>query len=484
MATWFGSEGSRPSSSWCSQAKYRFAGTIEVNIAMQSTLVRALTAWGRGAALLVCVALSVLFSGAAHAAPDARLLRVDPRAAQENGIPILTTVVDVTQSKRISDAAAPCATLTGNAQLDCMSQSLEKPLALYTPFPFPAQAAIFTVTVDDTDVPAKYLSHSQWGESQQQPGVGTAWLVLVDADRRMGKGFDDAKQIAQQFITSLGPNDIINIMFFNDRQIVKDSRWMAASQRARAQQFVQSVQLGLEAAVTLSAEDLRPWRWMKNYRLWEANRKVFLWPENWIEPELRDDKTPFFRDLENQLLHYVQHATFLGAALLFWWPVIGVDPGPWRMPYPARLFYLFLALPQNSFLGVALLSAGTVLYPHYVTNVRGWGPTPLEDQQLGGILMWVAGDIAFLIGMAVVIWAWLRHEERRTARLDERLAAERLARGEEPWTPRVPRGIAAASAPLRASARTPVSRRERSPAAGRLDTGKGPARRYRRRWRT
>jgi putative copper resistance protein D len=144
--------------------------------------------------------------------------------------------------------------------------------------------------------------------------------------------------------------------------------------------------------------------------------------------------------LENQLLHYVQHATFLGAALLFWWPVIGVDPGPWRMPYPARLFYLFLALPQNSFLGVALLSAGTVLYPHYVTNVRGWGPTPLEDQQLGGILMWVAGDIAFLIGMAVVIWAWLRHEERRTARLDERLAAERLARGEEPWTPRVPRG--------------------------------------------
>ena len=144
--------------------------------------------------------------------------------------------------------------------------------------------------------------------------------------------------------------------------------------------------------------------------------------------------------LENQLLHYVQHATFLGAALLFWWPVIGVDPGPWRLPYPARLFYLFLALPQNSFLGVALLSAGAVLYPHYLTNVRSWGPTPLEDQQLGGILMWVAGDIAFLIGMAVVIWAWLRHEERRTARLDERLAAERLARGEEPWTPRVPRG--------------------------------------------
>ncbi len=41
---------------------------------------------------------------------------------------------------------------------------------------------------------------------------------------------------------------------------------------------------------------------MKNYRVWEANRKVFLYPENWIEPELRDDKTPFFQDLENELL--------------------------------------------------------------------------------------------------------------------------------------------------------------------------------------
>ena len=41
---------------------------------------------------------------------------------------------------------------------------------------------------------------------------------------------------------------------------------------------------------------------MKNYRVWEANRKIWLYPENWIEPELRDDKTPFFKDLENELL--------------------------------------------------------------------------------------------------------------------------------------------------------------------------------------
>lgn len=134
--------------------------------------------------------------------------------------------------------------------------------------------------------------------------------------------------------------------------------------------------------------------------------------------------------LENDLLHYVQHATFLLAALLFWWPVVGADPSRWRLPYPVRLFYLFLAMPQNSFLGVALMSAGTVLYPHYLTNVRDWGPTPLADQNLGGVLMWVGGDMMFLTAMALVVAAWVRQEDRRTARLDARLDAEERQRAE------------------------------------------------------
>lgn len=146
--------------------------------------------------------------------------------------------------------------------------------------------------------------------------------------------------------------------------------------------------------------------------------------------------TLYDQALEDELLHYFQHATFLGAALLFWWPAIGADPSPWRLPHPMRLFYLFLAMPQNSFLGVALLQTSTVLYPHYVTNGRTWGPSPLEDQHLGGVLMWVMGDMAFLAGMAVVVALWVRHEERRTSRLDARLAADRAARGEEAWTPR------------------------------------------------
>lgn len=71
---------------------------------------------------------------------------------------------------------------------------------------------------------------------------------------------------------------------------------------AAVQLFVQRVVMNLEPGLFLSAEGAEQWDWMKNYRVWEANRKIFLYPENWIEPELRDDKTPFFKDLENELL--------------------------------------------------------------------------------------------------------------------------------------------------------------------------------------
>src|SRR5258705_11058398 len=55
-------------------------------------------------------------------------------------------------------------------------------------------------------------------------------------------------------------------------------------------------------ALAMPAEAAAEWRWRKNYRVWEANRKVFLWPENYVEPDLRDDKTPLFEELEAELL--------------------------------------------------------------------------------------------------------------------------------------------------------------------------------------
>jgi receptor-binding and translocation channel-forming TcA subunit of Tc toxin/ABC toxin-like protein/neuraminidase-like protein/putative peptidoglycan binding protein/virulence plasmid A protein len=71
------------------------------------------------------------------------------------------------------------------------------------------------------------------------------------------------------------------------------------------QLFVQRCLMNLEPEVAASVvvdDKWREWKWMKSYRIWEANRKIFLYPENWIEPELRDDKSPFFKELESELL--------------------------------------------------------------------------------------------------------------------------------------------------------------------------------------
>ena len=74
------------------------------------------------------------------------------------------------------------------------------------------------------------------------------------------------------------------------------------------QLFVQRCFMGLEPEVSVKSDGddgdsaWRWWKWMRKYRVWEANRKVFLYPENWIEPELRRDKSSFFQDLENELL--------------------------------------------------------------------------------------------------------------------------------------------------------------------------------------
>jgi putative membrane protein len=132
----------------------------------------------------------------------------------------------------------------------------------------------------------------------------------------------------------------------------------------------------------------------------------------------------FDASLESEAVHVLEHALFLGTAMLFWWPVVGADPSPWRLPHAARIGYIFLGMPQSSFLGLAIFSAPNVLYPHYATLVRSWGPTPLADQQLAGGIMWVGGDLGFLIALILCVWVWLRAEEAEGRRADAKLDRE------------------------------------------------------------
>jgi hypothetical protein len=88
-----------------------------------------------------------------------------------------------------------------------------------------------------------------------------------------------------------------------------DVQMEPCTQTSRVRHALSSVQLfierglmNLEPGVSPQVLDAREWEWMSRYRVWEANRKVFLFPENWLEPELRDDQSPFFRETMSELL--------------------------------------------------------------------------------------------------------------------------------------------------------------------------------------
>jgi putative copper resistance protein D len=131
--------------------------------------------------------------------------------------------------------------------------------------------------------------------------------------------------------------------------------------------------------------------------------------------------------LENIGIHYLEHTVFVGSALLFWWPAVGPDPSPWRLRAAVRPLYIGLQMPQNTFLALAVFMSPVPLYNHYVTNIRAWGPTPLEDQQLAGGLMWVGGDIVFIVTVILLVAAWMRDEQRRAPAEDKRVEVERAA---------------------------------------------------------
>ena len=132
--------------------------------------------------------------------------------------------------------------------------------------------------------------------------------------------------------------------------------------------------------------------------------------------------------LRNPLVHDLVHLHFLAAGLLFWWPLVGLDPSRWRMPHIARLLFVFLMVPFHAFLGVAIMNSGRVLAPTLESFQRSWGPTPLADQQVGGAILWGAGDLIALGAVLGILISWASYEEKVVAvREDRRLARERAA---------------------------------------------------------
>ena len=112
--------------------------------------------------------------------------------------------------------------------------------------------------------------------------------------------------------------------------------------------------------------------------------------------------TLFDAALQNEAVHIAQHVCFLGTALFFWWSVLGHDPrGRYGPGHSAA--YLFTTMMHTSALGALLSLAPTPWYSPYIPLTGALGMDPVDDQQLGGLIMWVPAALAYVIAALAVI---------------------------------------------------------------------------------
>jgi putative membrane protein len=122
---------------------------------------------------------------------------------------------------------------------------------------------------------------------------------------------------------------------------------------------------------------------------------------------------PTFYDatLSSDWIHAAQHLSFFLTAVLFWSALYGV--GRSAMSYGAGTLYVFGAAAQCSALGALLTFSSVLWYPAYANTTTRWGLTALQDQQLGGVIMWVPSSIVFIIIGLALFARWLSESDRR-----------------------------------------------------------------------
>jgi putative membrane protein len=122
---------------------------------------------------------------------------------------------------------------------------------------------------------------------------------------------------------------------------------------------------------------------------------------------------PFLYDasVEHDWVHALQHSTFLFTSLLFWWTLLHGRHG--RMSYGSGVLYVFTTAIHTSILGALMTFTQQIWYPIYAGRTTQFHLTPIEDQQLGGLIMWIPAGVIFI---ALGLWlmsVWLRESEKR-----------------------------------------------------------------------
>jgi cytochrome c oxidase assembly factor CtaG len=160
---------------------------------------------------------------------------------------------------------------------------------------------------------------------------------------------------------------------------------------------------------------LKTWRLLTDPAVAFLVHGIALW--TWHIPFL------FQATIESDVVHTLQHASFLGSALLLWWAIIYGRRGV--ASYGAGVLYLFITSVHSGILGAFLTFTPRLWYPIYAPTTIAWGVSPLEDQQLGGLIMWVPAGIVYIVAALIMFAAWIGSSEERALGTPKRPLAAR-----------------------------------------------------------
>ena len=132
----------------------------------------------------------------------------------------------------------------------------------------------------------------------------------------------------------------------------------------------------------------------------------------------------------NEALHAAQHASFFLTALLFWWIVL--QPSASRGGTGVSIALLFATVMHTGALGAVLTLTSRLIYKAYAATTGPWGLMPVEDQQVGGLIMWVPGGLAYVIAALALVMRLFRESEMRVARREAEQGADARGRSSAP----------------------------------------------------
>ena len=115
--------------------------------------------------------------------------------------------------------------------------------------------------------------------------------------------------------------------------------------------------------------------------------------------------------VDDEIVHVLEHTTFFWPAIFFWWNVVDSWPFRARLSAPRRLLYIFFATAGLKIVGVLITVSGQVLYTAYLVQREGTAFAALDDQRIGGLIMWIGGGLYMLLPLAIIFFRWAQQEE-------------------------------------------------------------------------